>query len=641
MEEGEEEQDFSRSLCSSDLLGEDALEDLCHKVFITAENGWLAALNYLLRDCTHEYRDAALRFRSEADGETVTPLVAAAKAGHLAIVNALVKDFCVDLERPGTVAMDDRLIADATALWCAAAWGHFDIVKLLVDAGADVDHACASKSTPLRAACYIGRIDIVHYLVSNGADVNAVNDCGNSCLMLAAYRDHVEVVRYLVEHGANVDHTHDCGTALHLAAEAGHGSVVTYLISCNACTSKNKHGMTPIMAAAANAKVDVVEYLAATQPCGPPDRVEAYELLAAAFANDSEHTNLSMSYYYMCAAMLERDRCALAKAPTETLEDYDFQRECCSLAELEAIKADEGRLCLEALLMQERILGIDHSAVPAHLEYRAALLTEAGMYHGGLRLSLRAAQMKLKNDFFINEELWRVTRSFALMLEAGIPIACTLLKRAMELVCLDIGAARAERDDDHAEKAVQSDMYSMLYMVAFASKSRLSKVETYDLRCVIYRFCKMGIRLPTGCSLLHMAVSHRTYVDAVMADAISFPNSDVASWLLACGHSADCRDNLGNTPLHIIVQYINPINDFTTLHDIIMLVAKYGSHLDCTNVHGKTALQCCATGVAEVILRLQIQPRLKCLAARAVKRNFGRRYEGVLPKDLLDFVSLH
>ena len=55
------------------------------------------------------------------------------------------------------------------------------------------------KSTPLRAACFEGRLDIVRYLIEHGADMNLANKYNNSCLMIAAYKNRLDVVKYLIE----------------------------------------------------------------------------------------------------------------------------------------------------------------------------------------------------------------------------------------------------------------------------------------------------------------------------------------------------------------------------------------------------------------------------------------------------------
>ncbi|CAF1008766.1 unnamed protein product [Rotaria sp. Silwood1] len=92
----------------------------------------------------------------------------------------------------------------------AAESGSFDILRLLVDAGLDVNYKIAGKGetagrTPLFCACAKGFQDIVEYLIDHGADVNGTESSGLSCLHIAAAMGHADTVRILCEHGANVD----------------------------------------------------------------------------------------------------------------------------------------------------------------------------------------------------------------------------------------------------------------------------------------------------------------------------------------------------------------------------------------------------------------------------------------------------
>lgn len=114
---------------------------------------------------------------------------------------------------------DGYVIEGPSALWCAACagkipqsphsaaiqhfWhvshqslfaGHLNVVKLLVNAGADVNHPTRTNSTPLRAACFDGRLDIVKYLTYHNANIHIANKYNNTCLMIAAYKGHLDVV---------------------------------------------------------------------------------------------------------------------------------------------------------------------------------------------------------------------------------------------------------------------------------------------------------------------------------------------------------------------------------------------------------------------------------------------------------------
>lgn len=69
------------------------------------------------------------------------------------------------------VVFDGETIEGAPPLWCAAAAGHLNIVKLLVKEGAVVNSTTKTNSTPLRAACFDGHYETVKYLVEHGAGV--------------------------------------------------------------------------------------------------------------------------------------------------------------------------------------------------------------------------------------------------------------------------------------------------------------------------------------------------------------------------------------------------------------------------------------------------------------------------------------
>ena len=98
-----------------------------------------------------------------------TPLVLSCRNGHREVVEYLVERCRADVEQAGSVTFDGETIEGAPPLWCAAAAGHLEIVKLLTDKGANVNSTTKTNSTPLRAACFDGHFEIVQYLVQHGA----------------------------------------------------------------------------------------------------------------------------------------------------------------------------------------------------------------------------------------------------------------------------------------------------------------------------------------------------------------------------------------------------------------------------------------------------------------------------------------
>ncbi|KAH8780344.1 ankyrin repeat-containing domain protein, partial [Hyaloscypha finlandica] len=53
--------------------------------------------------------------------------------------------------------------------------GHVNVIKLLLEKGANVDTADEGGQTPLHQASMIRHIDVIKLLLDKGANVNAVN----------------------------------------------------------------------------------------------------------------------------------------------------------------------------------------------------------------------------------------------------------------------------------------------------------------------------------------------------------------------------------------------------------------------------------------------------------------------------------
>ena len=116
-------------------------------------------------------------------------------------------------------------IRGATPLWVAAyasnRRGNPEIVQALLEAGADQHRATDDGTTPLMAAAGLGFCtyrpreprgpkspsaeEAVRVLLEAGADINAVNEADFTALHAAAFRGLNEVVTYLVEQDAVVD----------------------------------------------------------------------------------------------------------------------------------------------------------------------------------------------------------------------------------------------------------------------------------------------------------------------------------------------------------------------------------------------------------------------------------------------------
>jgi len=107
------------------------------------------------------------------------------------------------------VAIESRDGGGCTALFCACmnvAGGDKrpETVRLLLEAGADVNARNNFDAVPLHRACYRGHESIVRLLLDHGADVNAKDKNGNTPLHEAVWQANTDIIRLLIEKGADL-----------------------------------------------------------------------------------------------------------------------------------------------------------------------------------------------------------------------------------------------------------------------------------------------------------------------------------------------------------------------------------------------------------------------------------------------------
>lgn len=84
---------------------------------------------------------------------------------------------------------------DCTPLMEAASAGHIEIIELLIRHNADVNAQSSTGNTPLMYACAGGHVEAVKTLLSHGANVEDHNENGHTPLMEAASAGHVAVAK--------------------------------------------------------------------------------------------------------------------------------------------------------------------------------------------------------------------------------------------------------------------------------------------------------------------------------------------------------------------------------------------------------------------------------------------------------------
>lgn len=173
-----------------------------------------------------------------------------------------------------------------TAMHMAARSNRLNIIKLLVENGADVNLSASAGVTAIITAANRNYLNIVEYLVENGADTNLSTREGRTALIFAISGHNLEVVEYLVSVGADVNNVTNSGwTALMYAASSNYLNIVKCLVEYGAdvsTKSTDNHKTTAFRLSMYNTTDGVFRYLLAY----PDNEREFNELLAGDVIDD-------------------------------------------------------------------------------------------------------------------------------------------------------------------------------------------------------------------------------------------------------------------------------------------------------------------------------------------------------------------
>ncbi|KAK5652321.1 hypothetical protein OQA88_10671 [Cercophora sp. LCS_1] len=222
------------------------------------------------------------------------PMHQAAQNGHLETINILIaagadpkpEETCFDTDIP-------------SPFWFACASGNLEIVKLLLEKGADIRFAVGrSSKTALHAAAYAGRAEVAELLLEKECDIDAKEEDGWTALLIAAQEGHLRFLNLLLDRGANIDAVEkDGATALWIASQQGRADIVRRLLELKAkqlpTRSANRR---PIHQAAQNGHLAVVKMLLENKPgdLNAMDKQGATPLLLASQESKPSYVGIAM-----------------------------------------------------------------------------------------------------------------------------------------------------------------------------------------------------------------------------------------------------------------------------------------------------------------------------------------------------------
>ena len=383
--------------CRWDQVGF-AMALLEHGASPTISGGWYGFP--LQAACHHGLVDVVKRMLSHnADvrctgGYYHSSLIAATAWGREEVVDLLLKSGARDNLYGGEFA--------DSALQAASAGGYPSITRKLIASGSEVNRKAGQWWTPLHAACVNGHLEVVKILLENGADPN-IQGCGSNdnALQKACEGGHEAIVRELITHDADINlRGGHFDNALQAACYSRNTRLVKYLLEQHAdpCLEGGSFENT-MQAAITCCTVDVVEALL-DYGMSPNMKGGLYTwpIIRAATGTDDSNKEQEHAERILCLLLkrgadpnLEREgddyyarvfRTALQHAPSPGLTKLLIE----AGADVDADKGEYGTALHAAICMMWKQSGI----VKVLLDHGANV--NANNWHQGTPLTLAASE---------------------------------------------------------------------------------------------------------------------------------------------------------------------------------------------------------------------------------------------------------
>jgi 26S proteasome non-ATPase regulatory subunit 10 len=173
------------------------------------------------------------RLVNAKDDDSRTPLIWAMSTGQDEIASIILK-----AAKQGAIKdfeIDEQDNAGWSALHVASSKGDLEMVRQLIENGADVNLKTNNGVTPVHLAVSHDDADVVKYLIDHNGSVRTKDNLDRTALQRAAAAGFEDIVSVLIAAKAPVSATDSYGwTALHHACAEGHAEIAVQLIKAGA-----------------------------------------------------------------------------------------------------------------------------------------------------------------------------------------------------------------------------------------------------------------------------------------------------------------------------------------------------------------------------------------------------------------------
>ena len=573
-----------------------------------------------------------------------SPFVVAAQYGHTGVVKLFLNKFsgAFNINHTGTIVSlnTQNVVQGATALWCASTGNYVEIVKMLLEAGADVNKPTTTGSTPLRGAAFNGHCDVMEVLITKGADLNYANVVGQSPLLIAVMRGHLKATELLLDKGADCNqrtiHNH---SVVHLAAGKGHLEILKMLLDRGISPQfyldhdyKNfRESACPVILAASTGKMDAVETLCALKDCPPECESEAYLLLGATMAETNRNIFNGEVKEYWVRALQIREKFGYKPKFRPPMKAYGNLEELQSIEELEKVFpypfATEQWFSYQSLIIRERIMGYSDTGLIYYLVRRGIIYCRLNQFEIAELIWLKALSSMyrytkkieilgpglvdgIQKD--VNRDLMFIVDGIYAMTEEYQHEPA--FSEFMEYILHHLDDVNKYSTKDESEIKISLQLllylsYCWLRYDAYMLKDKAYDSITWSEKCNDFgeRMVKTHLRSLKDSTLLHLAVSDfdiggkSKFYTATSKDGyeqVSLLLKALLYW--GADEALYDTDDKGNRPIHIAVQ----TSKIETSPNLAILLVTHGCSPYVVNMAGEDALSLASKEVKEEVFSI-------------------------------------